>query len=145
MAQGPVPAVISIVIRENAVLLVQRANPPDAGYWGFPGGKIAFGESIAQAAIRELHEETGIRANAGPIVTTIDAFDHQGSDIQAHHILIALICDWISGEPVAQDDALDARWFQLSELAESELLMSQSVVDIAQRAAMLAKERTKDA
>ncbi|UGV28501.1 NUDIX domain-containing protein [Rhodopseudomonas boonkerdii] len=144
MTQSPIPAVISIVIRGTFVLLVQRANPPDAGYWGFPGGKIEFGESIAQAAIRELHEETGIHASAGPIVTTIDAFDRGGRDIRAHHILIAVLCDWISGEPNARDDARDALWFELSELAGSELPMSHSVVDVAIQAAALTQATRRD-
>ncbi|MFT4275838.1 MAG: NUDIX hydrolase [Rhodopseudomonas sp.] len=141
MMQSPIPAVISIVIRQNFVLLVQRANPPDAGYWGFPGGKIEFGESIAQAAVRELYEETGVQAEAGPIVTTIDAFDRQGDVVCSHHILIAVLCGWVSGEPMARDDARDARWFTLNELDRSELPMSQSVVDVARQADALAIRR----
>ena len=42
----PVPAVIGIVLRERDVLLVRRANPPDAGRWGFPGGKIEAGNRL---------------------------------------------------------------------------------------------------
>ncbi|MEN7538812.1 NUDIX domain-containing protein, partial [Aurantiacibacter flavus] len=56
--QRPIAATIAVVLREGQVLLVRRANPPDAGRWGFPGGKIETGETIEQAAIRELYEET---------------------------------------------------------------------------------------
>jgi ADP-ribose pyrophosphatase YjhB (NUDIX family) len=47
-----VPAVIGVVVRDRDVLLVRRANPPDAGRWGFPGGKIEPGEPIADAVVR---------------------------------------------------------------------------------------------
>ena len=58
----PIPAVVAVVIREEEVLLVRRAKSPNKGRWGFPGGKIEFGESLKAAAIRELKEETGCEA-----------------------------------------------------------------------------------
>ncbi|WP_244627084.1 NUDIX domain-containing protein [Microvirga tunisiensis] len=52
MSPSPIPAVIAVVIRNGWTLLVRRANPPDAGLWGFPGGKIEFGETVKDAADR---------------------------------------------------------------------------------------------
>ena len=52
MSPSPVPAVIAVVIHGDRALLVRRANPPDAGLWGFPGGKIEFGETVLE--IRDL-------------------------------------------------------------------------------------------
>ena len=49
----PVVAVLAVVVQAGRILLVRRANPPDAGLWGFPGGKVEFGETIADAALRE--------------------------------------------------------------------------------------------
>ncbi|WP_414471929.1 NUDIX hydrolase [Microvirga sp. M2] len=72
----PVPAVIAVVVHEGRALLVRRANPPDAGLWGFPGGKIDFGETVADAAIRELREETGIAAEAQELITALDVLAH---------------------------------------------------------------------
>jgi 8-oxo-dGTP diphosphatase len=57
----PVAAVLGVIVHESRVLLVRRSNPPDAGFWGFPGGKIEAGETIEQAALREVNEETGLR------------------------------------------------------------------------------------
>ena len=57
----PVAAVLGVIVHESRVLLVRRSNPPDAGFWGFPGGKIEAGETLEQAAIREVKEETGLR------------------------------------------------------------------------------------
>jgi ADP-ribose pyrophosphatase YjhB (NUDIX family) len=130
----PIPAVLAVVIRERSVLLVRRANPPDAGLWGFPGGKIDFGESLEQAAVRELFEETGVRAEAGRVFTAVDALDvgDQGH-LRQHYILIAVSCRWLSGAPVAGDDALEAAWYNLDDLETAGLAMSAGVVDLARQ------------
>jgi len=132
---SPVPAVIAVVIREDRTLLVRRANPPDAGLWGFPGGKIEFGETIADAVTRELLEETGIQAEAQDVITTLDVLVPGSSGAtEQHYILVAVQCRWIAGEPVAGDDALEARWFDLAELDPRRLAMSADVDVIARRA-----------
>lgn len=134
-AARPIAAAIAVVIQDGQVLLVRRANPPDAGLWGFPGGKIDVGESIQVAAIRELHEETGVRGEARCIFTAVDAFDRsEHGEIRRHFILIAVLCHWLSGEPVAGDDALEARWFDLASLDKADLAMSFGVHDVAQQA-----------
>ncbi|MGF9758590.1 NUDIX hydrolase [Microvirga sp. 0TCS3.31] len=139
MSPTPVPAVIAVVIHEDRTLLVRRANPPDAGLWGFPGGKIEFGETVRAAAIRELLEETGVHAEAHDIVTTLDILvpDSSGATYQ-HYILIAVRCRWISGEPIAGDDALEAGWFSVADLEPDRLAMSADVDAIARRAQALA-------
>jgi 8-oxo-dGTP diphosphatase len=135
MSPSPIPAVIAVVIHGDRTLLVRRANPPDAGLWGFPGGKIEFGETVKDAVIRELLEETGVRAEAQDIITTLDVLVRNSSGLmEKHYILIAVQCRWIAGEAVAGDDALEARWFDLSELDPATLAMSADVDVIARRA-----------
>jgi len=118
----PIACVLAVVCRGDEVLLVKRANTPDQGKWGFPGGKIEFGETVPAAALRELREETGIEAEARAVIEVIDFFDHKpvsapGSLPDRHFVLIAVRCDWVSGAPVAADDALDARWWPIAEIA----------------------------
>ncbi|SFC08396.1 NUDIX hydrolase [Tropicimonas isoalkanivorans] len=133
-ALRPVVAVLAVVIRERSVLLVQRANPPDAGLWGFPGGKVEFGEQILDAAERELLEETGVRAKAQCVFNAVDAYDRPDGALRQHFVLIAVRCEWEHGEPLAADDALDAKWIPLEAL-ERAVTLSQDVAEIARQAA----------
>lgn len=140
IALRPVAATIATVIRDGQVLLVRRANPPDAGRWGFPGGKIDAGETIEAAAIRELREETGVEATAHRAFTAVDAFDrdHHGQLLH-HYIIVAVLCSWVAGEPVAGDDALEARWFALDRLEQGELALSLDVTKVARQGAEIAR------
>lgn len=113
----PVPAVLAVVAREGRVLLVRRANPPDAGRWGFPGGHIEWGESTQAAAVRELHEETGVCALPGEVLTALDVITPADGEHRHHFVLIAVRCQWVAGEGEANDDALDAGWFTPQEVA----------------------------
>ena len=134
----PVVATIAAVFHEGRILLVRRANPPDVGCWGFPGGKIEMGETIEHAAVRELLEETGIRGESHGVFTAVDVFDRDGDGrLRRHFVLVAVLCEWISGEPVAGDDALEARWFRLAELDDAGLALSFDVADVARQAAAL--------
>lgn len=114
---GPRLSVLAVVTRETLagreVLLVRRANPPQPGYWGFPGGKVDWGETLAAAARRELKEETGVEgANPRPF-ETVDLID--GAH---HHLMVALRLDWKAGDPRAGDDALAARWVPVAALPQ---------------------------
>ncbi|GGE48179.1 MULTISPECIES: NUDIX hydrolase [Rhodobacterales] len=134
----PIPATIAVVVRDTQVLLVRRANPPDAGLWGFPGGKIDQGEPLFDAAIRELAEETGVSADPLRVITALDAFDHDGTGtLRRHFILIAVLFRWIAGVPVAADDALEARWIDLAALTDGSLALSRDVGAVADQAAAL--------
>lgn len=134
-ASSPVPAVIAVTIQDEQVLLVRRANPPDAGLWGFPGGKIEYGETVAEAAIRELHEETTVAGEALNVLTSLDILDRSEDGVlRYHYILIAVRCRWLSGTPTAGDDALEAAWFSLDDLAGGGIALSADVERIARLA-----------
>ncbi|WP_193370306.1 NUDIX domain-containing protein [Pelagibius marinus] len=116
-SRSPRLAVLAVVTRDHPagpqVLLVRRANPPQAGLWGFPGGKVEWGEALAAAARRELREETGVLgANPRPF-EAIDLIE--GGH---HHLMVALRLDWQAGEPQARDDALEACWAPAAALPQ---------------------------
>ena len=128
----PVAAAIALVVKDDRILLVRRANQPDAGRWGFPGGKIDFGEPILAAAERELLEETGVNGQALRVITAVEALDKdEAGGLRQHFILIGVLCRWLSGAPVAGDDALEADWFSLAALKTGDLAMSLDVVKVA--------------
>ncbi|KEO54109.1 NUDIX hydrolase [Thioclava pacifica] len=136
MNPGPVAAVLAVVIRDGQALLVRRANPPDAGLWGFPGGKIEFGETLLKAAERELREETGVQAQAAHAFTALDVLAHDAEGALEHHfVLVAVECRWLAGEPSAADDALNARWVDLDRIED--LPLSRDVARVARQAAAL--------
>lgn len=135
-APRPIVAALAVVLRGGEVLLVQRANSPDAGLWGFPGGKVEFGEAVLDAAARELLEETGVSALPRQVFDVIDVFDRAEGALRRHFVLIAVLCDWQSGEPVAGDDAADAGWVRLRDL-DGALALSQHVAAMARRAVAL--------
>jgi 8-oxo-dGTP diphosphatase len=107
----PIVAVLAVVLRDDKVLIVQRAQQPNAGRWGFPGGVLELGETIAEGAMRELSEETGIVAEAAGWLNIHDAItrDQEGR-VQFHYTLIAVRGVWQSGNGVAADDAADCAW-----------------------------------
>ncbi|MDT3376994.1 NUDIX hydrolase [Labrys portucalensis] len=136
----PVAAVLAVVLRGEEFLLVRRANPPDQGLWGFPGGKIEPGEGVLQAALRELQEETGVTAHAVKAFAALDSIDARPIDEGGHHyVLVGVLCRWQSGEAVAADDALEAAWFDLPTLLVNRARASIDVDTLAREALALAR------
>lgn len=127
---APVPAVGVVCFRGAEVLLIRRGTPPRLGEWSLPGGRIEFGERAADAALRELREETGVEAE---IVGLLDVVD--GLFPPRHYVLIDYAARWVAGEPVAGDDAAEAAFVPLDEALE------RVACDETRRVIRLAAER----
>lgn len=118
----PIVAVLAVVLRpveqEMRALIVQRAQQPNAGRWGFPGGVLELGETVAEGAMRELREETGIEAEPDGILDVHDAIhrDAEGR-VQFHYTLIAVRGVWLAGEGEPADDAAAVAWASRAEIA----------------------------
>ena len=109
-SHAPVECAGAICVRGDHVLLIRRGQPPRKGEWSIPGGRIEPGESPEDACVRELTEETGVTGAVAEEVEIIDtAFD--GIPYRLHDYALF----WVAGEPVAADDAADARWFTREE------------------------------
>ena len=110
--ENPRPAVTVVAVREEQLLLVKRAVPPAEGEWCLPGGFMELHESAAQAAQRELREETGLDA---PDLTFL-AFCPTPGGIRGDLLVFAFVTEAFTGRLVAGDDARDARFFPLADL-----------------------------
>jgi 8-oxo-dGTP diphosphatase len=115
-SSGPVLGVSICVIRGTRVLLTQRAQPPFEDKWSLPGGHVEAGEKLQEAALRELSEETGVKAELHDIFHVAEIIDSDG-----HFVIAVFRAAWTAGEPVAAGDAKAARWADLAELEEIEL------------------------
>ena len=133
----PIAAAIAVVVRGERLLLVRRSHKPDAGRWGFPGGKIEPGETVIAAALRELGEETGVAADPVEVLTAFDVIRGDGPTVH-HYVLIAVLCRWTHGEGAAASDAEEAAWFDLAALRA--LAKSPDVERVAELALARAKE-----
>ncbi len=110
---APVPAVGVVCLRGDEVLLIRRGTPPRQGDWSLPGGRIEPGERAMDAALRELREETAVEAE---ITGLIDVVDGLFPEAGRHYVLIDYAARWLSGEPVAGDDAIEARFVALDQV-----------------------------
>ena len=132
---APVLGAIAVVCREGEVILVQRGKPPRQGMWGFPGGHVELGETALDAAVRELREETGLEAVARRYLNNVDVIVRsEDGAVQTHYLLAAVLCDYVSGEPVAADDAAAAGWFAVETLEDSGLALLDQVIATARLA-----------
>lgn len=118
MTRRPQVGVGAIVVRAGRVLLVLRGRPPNAGQWAIPGGRQRLGETLQQAAEREIGEETGIVIRAREPIYTFEHIerDEEGA-VRYHYVVVDLAADYVSGEPRAGDDAREARWVAWGEMA----------------------------
>lgn len=133
---APVAAVGVICLRGDQVLLIRRGQPPRLGEWSLPGGRVEPGETLREAALRELSEETGVAAELGPLVDVVDGIF---PDSGRHYVLIDFVARWQSGEPVAGDDAADARFWPLEGI-EDHVAWAETVRVIRLAVARLAAE-----
>lgn len=122
------PAVSVAVVRGDTVLLVKRALPPSQGLYAFPGGKVESGETLEQAARRELMEETGLEASGfRPVETIFIEGSSEGHPVD--YRLTVFGARYVSGEAIAADDAENAAFYTLAEM--SDLPLAGSVFTIA--------------
>lgn len=117
MTGYPRPTAGVVCLRGREVLLVKRGNPPRQRQWSLPGGRIEWGETTEAAALRELKEETGVEAELTGLIDVVDGVmtSRETGLVTRHYIMVDYAARWLSGEPVAGDDADDARFFPLEE------------------------------
>lgn len=115
---GPEVAVGAVIVDNEDLLLVRRGRGPAAGEWAVPGGRVRRGETLAEAVVREVAEETGLEAVCGRFLGWVERMG------QGHHFVIldfeAAVLE--RGEPVAGDDAVEAAWVGLHHVTDLTLV-----------------------
>lgn len=120
--QAPVAGVGAVVIERERVLLVRRGQEPLLGEWSLPGGKVELGETLEEAIVREVREETGLAVQPIQILKAFDRIDRDTTArVRFHYVLVDFLCAVLPGaeEPQARTDISDARWVPLQEIRES--------------------------
>jgi 8-oxo-dGTP diphosphatase len=118
--QRPTPAVGVVAVNAaGEVCLIRRGQPPLAGSWSLPGGKVEWGEGVEAAARRELAEETGLVAGRLLLLDVVDGvFRSRGTGAVTRHFVLIDYLAQVEGEPCAASDAQDARWFSRSAVSD---------------------------
>jgi ADP-ribose pyrophosphatase len=132
----PQVAVGAIVIEDEKILLVKRNKAPHKDLWAIPGGSVELGETLQEAAEREIREETGLIIKAKEPVYSFDLIEkNDKGSIGFHYVIVDLLADHISGELCAADDALAARWFAPEDLAH--IAISESTRELLHKIGFL--------
>jgi ADP-ribose pyrophosphatase YjhB (NUDIX family) len=106
------------VFRGGRALVAARARPPLDAVYSLPGGLVEPGETLGEAALRELREEVGVEAALIGFVAPIEFIERDDKGRVRHHFVIcAHAARWTSGEPKPGLEALDVRWVREEDLA----------------------------
>lgn len=120
--KSPIACVGAVVFKKDRILMVKRINEPSKGMWSIPGGAIELGETVYEAARREVLEECSIEIE---IERALDAADNIVRDekgrIRYHYTIIDLLAKYISGEIRAQSDAEECGWFEPEEIVSMDI------------------------
>jgi len=120
--ERPIVGVGGIIFRADRVLLIKRGKEPNIGQWSIPGGAVHLGETLEQAAIRELREETHLEVEVLGLVKVLERIFHDAEGrVAYHYVLVDFLCRSRDGEPRPGSDAQAARFVPLKDLAEYQI------------------------
>lgn len=135
----PVLAASVAVIRDGRILLAARGKPPSEGLYSLPGGMVETGETLGEAALRELREEVGVEAKLIGLIAPVEFIERDENGGIKHHVVIAAhAARWVSGEPRTGPEAKDIRWVTERDIAE--LPMTEGLAGILEQAFRLARK-----
>jgi ADP-ribose pyrophosphatase YjhB (NUDIX family) len=105
-------------LRDGKVLVVRRARTPALNLYTLPGGVVEAGETLMEAAAREVREETALEIEPVALAGHREVVVRDGDGkVERHFVILCFAARWLSGEPVLNEEVDDARWVAPSELA----------------------------
>ncbi len=117
----PQVGVGGVVLSDQRVLLIRRGKQPLVGRWSIPGGTVESGETLEQALVREMAEETGLEVEPLELLTVFDRIERDGDRVVFHYVIADYLCRCLSGTARAGSDALEVRWVGPEELEQLDL------------------------
>ena len=113
----PILAVSAAIIRDGKVLIVRRARPPAYGIFTLPGGGVEAGETLHEAIIREVMEETALTIEPLGLAGYREAIVRDaGGKVERHFVILPFAARWVAGEVALNEELAEARWLVPSEL-----------------------------
>ncbi|HZM50986.1 MAG TPA: NUDIX hydrolase [Vicinamibacteria bacterium] len=94
-----------VVLIDGRVVLIRRGKEPLRGRWVIPGGTVELGETLQDALVREMQEETGLLVRPREVVLVFDRIQREGTSVEYHYVVIDYACEYVSGELKAGSDA----------------------------------------
>lgn len=117
-ATHPELCVGAVALRDEHLLLIRRGSPPGLGQWSLPGGRVDLGETMAEAVVREVREETGLDVICDALVGWVERVSPTN-----HFVIMDFAVTTLSSDaPTADTDAAEARWVPLWEVSELDLV-----------------------
>jgi mutator protein MutT len=101
----PVVGVGGVVIHDGGVVLIRRGKEPLKGRWSVPGGTVELGETLEEAVVRELREETGLEVRPVCLLAVFERIDRRDDAVLYHYVIADYLCELVSGAPRAGSDA----------------------------------------
>ena len=111
-----------VVWSDEKFLLIQRGKAPRYGSWSLPGGLQKLGETVREAGLREIKEETDLDVEITHLIDVVDSLTRDEDDrVRFHYTLVDFTAEWRNGEAKAGSDAAGVRWVHPDELDQFEL------------------------
>lgn len=137
--EQPLVGVGAIIIEGDRVLLVKRGHAPLLGEWSIPGGVLEVGETLREAAVREVLEETELTVETAELLGVYDRILRDADERTLYHyVLIDFLCCRIAGEAKPSGDAQDVGWFTYPEAQE--LSLAEDTLDVIRKGFEKVKE-----
>jgi ADP-ribose pyrophosphatase YjhB (NUDIX family) len=115
--ERPILAVSAAIVRAGQVLVVRRARAPADGLFSLPGGVVEIGETLMQALIREVREETSLAIEPVALAGYREAITRDRDNrVERHFVILPFAARWRAGEPVLNEELSEARWLRPAEL-----------------------------
>ena len=138
--EQPIVGVGGIIFKDDSILLIKRGGEPAAGQWSIPGGVVDTGETLTDAVVREVWEETHLRVEPLTLVKILDRIFRDKEDrVVYHYVLVDFLCRCTGGKVQPGTDALDARFIPIQDL------VSLNVIPVTRKVIYEAADMNKEA